>query len=356
MGHHHSHQAARSRDGREPEANEPVSGQACGLEDFQGQPASPQRGVDSRHAYWPTGSTADSPPSAMRIYFLVHNSHRCFKVGFASNPLRRWAQIQAHDQTDFQESLVFDVARDVSHRWTEETIHRWIAAARLEMPASGEGYTEWFDYEALDAARRFATDYSSYLGLGRGYTLINPSMGSLRRTAGPALKARAGRSIRLPDVAASWNKGTATAVEGWASRLLASESLLWSAEVGDKMLLYFRRDRVSLHETNLHPFNSVVSVFDSPSGLGVERWIIGGARDDGKLIRLSLSYPFYFSELSKLIDRDSEGYGAGRTWVQTTPHIQLVGTALKRLVDSAPSLAGEQPGKSPSIRDGWSGA
>lgn len=106
------------------------------------------------------------------VYFLVHKAHQCFKVGRSTHPLRRWAQIQAHDQTDFGESLVFDVASDVGSRRIERTLQQSIAGARLEMPGSVEGHTEWFDYKALESVRRFAAKHSKDLGIGDGYSLV----------------------------------------------------------------------------------------------------------------------------------------------------------------------------------------
>ncbi|MEV7634514.1 GIY-YIG nuclease family protein [Microbacterium sp. NPDC089318] len=125
--------------------------------------------------------------SHAHIYFLVHEAHERFKVGIAKHPLQRWAQIQHHDHTDFRESLVFDVAPGVSHRWVERTLHRAIVDARVDMPGSVVGYTEWFDYQAYDSVRRFAADHRDLLGLGDGYTLAKPSRPQHTPAAGNAV-------------------------------------------------------------------------------------------------------------------------------------------------------------------------
>lgn len=263
------------------------------------------------------------------IYFLVHKAHERFKVGIAKHPLQRWAQIQPHDQTDFRESLVFDVAPEVSHRWVERTLHRSIVDARLDMPGSVEGYTEWFDYQAFDSVRRFAAEHGELLGIGDGYTLAKHSRPQHIPGAGRRARARSGWDSMIPDDAVAWNDEVATFVERWADRLLASNSLIGTV-VGDQTLcLLFCRERITIDETRMHPHNSLISVLGLASGGGLREriWIGGSARDDGTLIRLSLPH----SPLMGRLDR--------ATRVQATPGIQRVWAALSCLIASAPPLA-----------------
>lgn len=264
------------------------------------------------------------------IYFLVHKSHERFKVGVARHPLQRWAQIQPHDHTDFRESLVFDVAPEVSHRWVERTLHRAIADARVDMPGSVVGYTEWFDYQAYDSVRRFAADHRDLLGLGDGYTLAKPSRPEHTPAAGQRGRARSGWESGFPDDALAWNNEAATFVEKWSERLLASGSLMGTAVSEETLYLFFRRERVTIDEVLMHPRNSLISVYDVAPGSGgiVRTWISGGARDDGTLIRLSLSHSF---PLMGPRDR--------ARWAQATPGIDRVWAALSRLIASAPPLA-----------------
>lgn len=264
------------------------------------------------------------------VYFLVHNGHERFKVGVAKHPLQRWAQIQPHDQTDFRESLVFDVDPTVPHRWVERTLHRSIADARLDMRGSVAGYTEWFDYQALGSVRRFAAEHGDLLGIGEGYTLAMPSRPQHTSGAGRRDRARSGWECMFPDDAVAWNDEVATFVERWADRLLASDSLIGTV-VGDEMLdLFFCRERITIDETRMHPHNSLISVLILASGGGFREriWIGESARDDGTLIRLSLPNSF---PLMGRRDRASR--------VQTTPGIDRVWAALSRLIASAPPLA-----------------
>ena len=134
----------------------------------------------------------------------------------------------------------------------------------------------------------------------------------------------------FPDDAVAWNEEVAAVVEKWADRLLASDSLIGTV-VGDEMLyLFFCRERVTIDEMRIHPYDSLISVVDlAPGGGFRERiWIGESAREDGTLIRLSL--PHSFPLMGR---RDS----ASRA--QATPGIDRVWAALSRLIASAPPLA-----------------
>lgn len=264
------------------------------------------------------------------VYFLVHNAHERFKVGVAKYPLQRWAQIQPHDQTDFRESLVFEVSPEVPYRWVERTLHRSIADARLDMPGFAVGYTEWFDYRAFDAVRRFAAEHGDLLGIGDGYTLAKPS----RPQHAPGMerrgRARSGGESVFPDDAETWNDEVATFVEKWADRLLAGESLIGTVVNCEMLYLFFCRERITIDEIRIHPYDSLISVVDLVPGGGFREriWIGGSARDDGTLIRLSLPHSF------PLMGRRDSARRA-----QATPAIDRVWAALSRLIASAPPLA-----------------
>lgn len=264
------------------------------------------------------------------IYFLVHKAHERFKVGVAKQPLRRWAQIQSHDQTDFLESLVFDVAPKVSHRWVERTLHRSIADARLDMPGSVAGYTEWFDYRAFDSVRRFAAEHSQLLGIGDGYTLSRPWRPQQLSGLGGRDCARSGWESLYPDDAVAWNDEVATFVETWADRLQASDSLIGTIVSDPTLYLFFCRERVTIDEIRIDPYDSLISVVDLASGGGFREriWIGGSARDNGKVIQLSLPHSF---PLMGRLDNAARALA--------TPGIDRVWAALSRLVASAPPLA-----------------
>lgn len=266
------------------------------------------------------------------IYLLVHNGHERFKVGVAKHPLQRWAQIQPHDQTDFRESLVFDVDPTVPHRWVERTLHRSIADARLDMPGSVAGYTEWFDYQAFDSVRRFAIEHGDLLGLGDGYTLAKPSRLLHIPGAGRRGRAAQGWESTFPDDAVAWNEEVATFVEKWTDRLLASDSLIGTVVSDEMLYLFFCLGRVTIDEMCIHPYDSLISVVElAPGGGFRERiWIGGSARDDGTLIRLSLPHSF------PLMGRRDTASRA-----HATPGIDRVWAALSRLIASAPPLAAQ---------------
>ncbi len=264
------------------------------------------------------------------IYFLVHKAHERFKVGTAKRPLQRWAQVQPHDQTDFRESLVFDVSPKVPYRWVEKTLHRAIADARLDMPGSVAGYTEWFDYRAFDAVRSFAAEHRGLLGIGDGYTLAKPSRPQHTPGMARPSRARSRWESMFPDDAEAWNDEVATGVERWADRLLTTDSLIGTVVSDEMLYLFFCRERITIDETRMYPHDSLISVLDLASGCGVREriWIGGSARDDGTLIRLSLPHSF---PLMGRLDR--------ATRVQATPGIERVWAALSRLIASAPPLA-----------------
>lgn len=270
--------------------------------------------------------------SREHIYFLVHRAHERFKVGAAKHPLQRWAQIQPHDQTDFRKSLVFDVSPEVPYRWVERTLHRSIADARLDMPGSVAGYTEWFDYQAFDAARRFAVEHRGLLGIGDGYTLAKPSRPQHTPGIARRSRARSGWESMFPDDAEAWNNEVATCVERWADRLLGTDSLIGTVVSDEMLYLFFCRERITIDETRMHPHDSLISVVDLAPGGGLREriWIGGSARDDGTLIRLSLPHSF------PLMGRHDSASRA-----QATPGIDRVWAALGRLIASAPPLAAQ---------------
>jgi hypothetical protein len=277
------------------------------------------------------------------IYFLVHKTHERFKVGLAKHPLKRWAQIQPHSQTDFRESLVFDVAPEVSDRWVERTLPRSIADARLDLPGSLQGYTEWFDYRAFDSVRRFAAERGDFLGIGVGYTLAKPARPERTPRAQRRSGERSGLKSMFPVDAVASNGEVATLVEKWADRLLESESLIGTVVGKQTLWLFFCRERATIDQVWMHQDNSLISEFNlTPNGGGLVRnWIFGSARAEGTLIRLSLSLTFPFTR----------GHDIS-SWVQATPGIDRVWAAVSRLIASAPPLAAPPSGHLRPFRDG----
>ncbi|KYJ97531.1 hypothetical protein AUV07_14980 [Microbacterium sp. CH1] len=129
--------------------------------------------------------------------------------------------------------------------------------------------------------------------------------------------------------AVAWNNEVATCVERWADRLLATDSLIGRVVSDEILYLFFCRERVTIDQMRLHPYDSLISVVDlAPGGGFRERvWIGGRARDDGTLIRLSLPHSFPLMGRRDSVSR-----------AQATPGIDRVRVALSRLIASAPPL------------------
>lgn len=92
----------------------------------------------------------------------------------------------------------------------------------------------------------------------------------------------------------AWNNEAATFVEQWSQRLLTSDSLIATVVSDETLYLFFCRERVTIVEVLIHPHDSLISVYaETPGTGGIARtWISGSARDEGALIRLSLSHSF----------------------------------------------------------------
>ena len=273
------------------------------------------------------------------IYFLVHSSHQRFKIGKASSPLRRWRAIQPHDQTDFVESRVFDLAPNGSAAWVEKTLHRVVDHARLDMPPDIEGHTEWFHYGALDTAREYAHREQGFLGIGEGYAIPMPTRSASAVALHRHRSARVRRQPTSPRDPTAFNEETVTATEARLVRLLDSGSLLGSRETDHGLQLYFRQDLISIEEMKFHSGNHLISILRLPSGQPIEQhWcVFSGMRRNGRHIRLSAVHPFYISEpLDTMLHPAHLTAGGAETWQQTTPGVERVRAAIARLVASAP--------------------
>lgn len=257
------------------------------------------------------------------LYFLVHASHERFKVGIATNPLLRWAAIQPRAQTDFAESLVFDISGEVRAKWTEETLHRELSDSRFRMPSDIAGHTEWFNFAAFDRARAYASSKREFLGISAGYTVSarpRPSSGErghVRTTSRMSLGERVSLS-------ALRNASTADMVEAYASTLIARDALLGSAaDKWGQVILYLHRDRITPEEVLL---SNQIPMWES--GPRFTR-IFGSIIYDDTFIRLAVLPPF-----NGLVDRDNYA-----TWVPTAPGFERVRSALDRLIAATQSLS-----------------
>lgn len=267
------------------------------------------------------------------IYFLVHSSHQRFKVGTALHPLRRWAQIQPHDQTDFTESVVFDLAPGVSVTWAERTLHRALVHAHLDMPRDADGHSEWFDYGSLELARAFAQEHSDLLGFGEGYTIALPQKSdrvppARRRTD------RAGWLFDLPDDPAPFNVEAAEHVEEYVDRWMAFGALVGSTMSEEGMHVYFDQSLIPYEELPQDTYctlYSALNVLGKPMMRGSTR-IFGGHASTGQYIRLSVIDPFGGAEpLDTVTHPRCLKAGRAESWEQVAPGAERVRMAIRRL-------------------------
>lgn len=262
------------------------------------------------------------------LYFLVHASHERFKVGLATNPRLRWAAIQPHAQTDFTESLVFDVRDEVRAKWTEETLHRALSDSRFRMPPSIAGHTEWFHFAAFHRAHAYASSNRDFLGISEGYTI------SARPRSSPKGGGRTRTTLRMSlaeriALSAVYNASTADKVEAYTSRLIASGALLGSAaDKSAEIDLYLHLDRITPEE--------VLSGKDIPMWESGPRFahIFGSISWNDTFIRLAINSPFDGSA-----ERDSA------TWIPTAPGFARVRSAIDRLIAATPSLHVTHPAR-----------
>lgn len=263
------------------------------------------------------------------LYFLVHASHERFKVGIATNPRLRWAGIQPRAQTDFAESLVFDISSEVRAKWTEETLHRALSDSRFRMPSNIAGHTEWFNFAAFDRARAYASSNREFLGISEGYTIParpRPPAGGYGRTRTRSRMSFAERiAMSVPR-----NASTADMVEAYTSLLIASDALLGSAaDESGEMNLYLHLDRIALEEVLL-----AKKIPWWESGPRFAR-IFGTVIYDDPFIRLGI-YPSFVG----LPERDGSD-----TWVPTAPGFERVRSAIDRLITATPSLHVTHPAR-----------
>lgn len=265
------------------------------------------------------------------IYFLVHVSRERFKIGRATHPLKRWADLQPHAETDFAASLVFDLDSDVSAGWSERSLHRALRGSRADMPPDRDGHTEWFEYSAFGKARAIARIFRDHLGIGEGYALAAPSVRDAERTTSEGLTARGTRSGTSLEAAALHNDEVATAVESHVSALISSGSILGRARVGERKHLYFDRARISPAEVMLQ----LDTLIYGPS------WsrVFGGARANDRFVRLAIESPFHEpKELDECETARLQNAYSTESRLETTPGFERVRSAILRLIDAAPRL------------------
>lgn len=263
------------------------------------------------------------------LYFLVHASHERFKVGIATNPLLRWATIQPHAQTDFAESLVFDVGSQVRAKWAEETLHRALTDSRFRMPSNIAGHTEWFKFSAFDRARAYASSNREFLGISEGYTVSarpRPSSGGSERTR---TRSRMSLAERIA-LSALHNESTAAMVEAYTSTLIASGALLGSAaDKWGQIVLYLHRDRITPEEVLL---SNQIPMWES--GPRFAHIVVSIIHDD-TFIRLAIGSAF-----NESAERDDFA-----SWAQSAPGFERVRSALDRVIAAAPSLPVAHPAR-----------
>jgi hypothetical protein len=263
--------------------------------------------------------------SNQHLYFLVHSSHERFKVGLSARPLSRWSQIQPHAQTDFAASLVFDVSADVRAKWVEETVHRALSESRYAMPSCLDGFTEWFDYSALETALAFAREYRELLGISEGYAIPVPQVSNATplegrdRALGPAAESG------LLDSDTRHNEGVAGVVEAWVEKLVDSDAVLGTATGKTGVNLYLRRGCIPLDEIWSHRDNHLFSGRRAIC-------IFGSALANDTFVRLSISAPFYDSRNQNGLPSTAETLHPSELWVLTAPGFERVRAAVRRLV------------------------
>lgn len=290
-------------------------------------------------------------PRRQSVYFLVEKSHERFKVGLAADPARRWATFQSHSQTDFRESLVFEVEPEVSVRWVEETIHNFLREHRFDMPSMVDGHSEWYHYGALGVAREFVRTHAELLRMSEGHC-VNPSKvppPRLDRRKAPTAGSTPFRGVpfQLPsrDIMAAHNDHVVTVIEDRVARLLSTRSLIGSRSVEDTLHLYFQLGAVSKDDLEFHPYNLIYNMADAPSGTVFRgtAWLFTSQYNE-KFYRLSIAGHFYRKQSpDDEFNPRARQYGLLLTWEDVAPGIARIRAALQALVRSAPELPPEHP-------------
>ncbi|WP_187358368.1 GIY-YIG nuclease family protein [Microbacterium testaceum] len=276
------------------------------------------------------------------VYFLVHSSHKRFKVGIAAEPLRRWAQIQPRQQTDFTESLVFDLDSDVSADQVEKILHVLLRKTRYTLPRVSDGHTEWFSYGALSFARDFLSANRERLGISEGYSLS------------PSSRARLEFGARTPPIApgspeasllhaqflppATINAEVASDVDADVSRWIASGSLIGASSGDDSHYVFFNRNLISFDELRVGHRHCLYSALEISltSGMRGSCYVFGGLRADGERVRLGVNSPFCsVKPLTAVVDPSSLKVNRTDSWAETTPGSEHVRRAVQRLIAAA---------------------
>lgn len=264
------------------------------------------------------------------LYFLVHRSHERFKVGVALRPVVRWAQIQSHHETDFTESMVFDIDAGVSAAWVERTLHRALVESHLDMPRDSDGHSEWFDYAALPTARAFSLEHRILLGIGEGYAAEAPSARAAV-LAGPDRVGSRGRIVSTPLDLARLNRVTAEVIEERIDRWVSSGALI-SSSVGEHGLhLYFDRALISVED------------FGTPTpwvayrGAGVVG-VFGGCSEVGGYIRQTVCNPFGGEESLLTLPFPHVAAGQVESWESVAPGSERIRQSIYQLHSSLPSI------------------
>ena len=93
------------------------------------------------------------------VYFGIAKDRSGFKVGVSQNPLKRASSLST--EIELEDGMQFRCKRSDAFRM-EKTIHFLFGKHRLAKDKA-DGYTEWFDFAALDEVRGFVVTHKDKL-------------------------------------------------------------------------------------------------------------------------------------------------------------------------------------------------
>jgi hypothetical protein len=85
-----------------------------------------------------------------------------WKIGISRNLHNRLRAIP--EEIDFDCSYYVECRKP--SRKIEQALHLLFSDYRIDKPRSSQAYTEWFDVQCFESARRFIADYGEMLGVG----------------------------------------------------------------------------------------------------------------------------------------------------------------------------------------------
>jgi len=115
-----------------------------------------------------------SKPHRASVYLLQRFDRRCFKIGWATDPMKRVAQLPEFDrhELDLGASSLLWLPSESRAQQVEHSLHKSLWPYQADVGHRGDGHTEWFESVAHSLAVRLLRQMPATAGANQRSWLV----------------------------------------------------------------------------------------------------------------------------------------------------------------------------------------